>query len=364
MKDESDRRAKQLRENGKGFFNDRYKGHRENLINQVQDFFQAYADDPLNVQFGQDWKRLVKDLILDSDGNLQFKPHLWTDIRSVIIPELAQHIGYVPIPRIEYTDNAIDLVIENLTLESQNMLPNLIEMEARNYFKLSPYSGIQDHSKHSFWISFSQIQADLRDVAFYYKKKSGFPKISDSGLADVLIAGKGVSGKIHLESTGRPNHAFYVREVKVKIDTLKFKIRDAKHTLLYSTIRPLATGLIKKQVAKAIEDGIRTALEQVDMQLSDIKERLEDAKSRDDVSRVDVLKDAFARRKEEGERKAAEADQKTGTFKISATRDSKIINWASKDSIVEKQGQKQDHAQKGRAWHSPAFDLVHGGQVM
>lgn len=58
------------------------------------------------------------------------------------------------------------VVIENLTLEGANLLPNVIEIEARNYFKVSPYANIKDVSKHSFMVSFSQVQADLKDVAF------------------------------------------------------------------------------------------------------------------------------------------------------------------------------------------------------
>ncbi|GAA5945620.1 hypothetical protein JCM10213_005049 [Rhodosporidiobolus nylandii] len=97
----------------------------------------------------------------------------------------------------------------------------------RNYFKLSPYDNLGDVSKHSFWVSFSQVQCDLKDVAFYINKKSGFPKIKDSGYADVFLGGKGLSGKVHIESTGRKNHAFKVHafkvvETKIKIDKLKF----------------------------------------------------------------------------------------------------------------------------------------------
>jgi len=208
-------------------------------------------------------------------------------------------------------------------------------------------------------VSFSQIQADIRDVPFYFKKKSGFPKISDSGIADVLLAGNGVSGEIHLESTGRPGHAFKVVDVKVNVDTLKFKVREAKHSFLISVIRPLATGLIKKTIEKAIADGIRSGLEQVNAQLSDIKERLEDASNRDDISRQDVIKDAFRRRKEDAEHKAKEADKKTGDFKISADRSSKILAWESKQSIV---GQQANRVENGpntdNTWKSPKFDLT------
>jgi hypothetical protein len=40
------------------------------------------------------------------------------------------------------------------------------------------------------WVSFSQIQADLRNVAFYFHRKNGFPKIKDHGKADVFLGGK------------------------------------------------------------------------------------------------------------------------------------------------------------------------------
>jgi hypothetical protein len=31
------------------------------------------------------------------------------------------------------------------------------------------------------------------DVAFYFRKKTGIPKITDSGLADVLLGGSGLT---------------------------------------------------------------------------------------------------------------------------------------------------------------------------
>jgi hypothetical protein len=124
MRTEADESGRKLRESGKSFFSDKYKSHRgpsslstsllfqrvdhcgvaENLFEQIRIFFTAFADDPLNKRFGEDWKKLTKDLLLDSDGNLTFKPHLWGDLRSHILPELIKSIGSVPIPRIEYTD--------------------------------------------------------------------------------------------------------------------------------------------------------------------------------------------------------------------------------------------------------------------
>ena len=93
-------------------------------------------------RFGEDWARLTRDLLFDSEGSLKFKPELWLDIRKVILPSIIDQVGYVPIPRIEYTDEALDLVIENLALSGRNLFPNLVSMEAHNYVRFSPYNAI------------------------------------------------------------------------------------------------------------------------------------------------------------------------------------------------------------------------------
>ncbi|GAA6063477.1 hypothetical protein JCM10212_006339 [Sporobolomyces blumeae] len=365
MKDEADRRGRELKDSSKKFWDPKegkYAGHKDRFFDEVQAFFTSYADDGLNQRLGESVKTLFSDLLFNSDGNLEYKPHLWKDIRSVILPELFKQIGYVPIPRAEYTSPDVDLVIENLTLETANILPNLFELESRNYFKLSPYDNLGDVSKFSFWLSFSQVQTDLKDVAFYIKKKTGFPKLTDSGYADVFLGGKGLSGKIHLESTGRRDHAFKVVEVKVKIDKLKFAVRDSKHSFLINTLRPLATGLIKGAVTKAIEAAIRSGLEQVDMQLADIRERLDDAKQQEGTSKIDSLKASFNQKKAEGERKKAKAEENapSGRFSLTMEPDQKLVNWSARDSMVEKIASHQEGAKKSGAkeWESENFTLA------
>lgn len=93
----------------------------------------------------------------------------------------------------EYTDENLDLVIENLTLQGRNIFPNIVALETNNFMKFSPYSSIQDVARHHVTVSLQQIQADMRDVAFFYRKKTGLPKMKDSGIADVLLGGTGLS---------------------------------------------------------------------------------------------------------------------------------------------------------------------------
>ena len=93
-------------------------------------------------RIGSNFTQLAKDALFDAEGNLTFKPNLWADVRRKMIPGFIEELGYVPIPRIEYTDEQLDLVIENLALSGKNLFPNLITVDSRNYAKLSAFSDI------------------------------------------------------------------------------------------------------------------------------------------------------------------------------------------------------------------------------
>ena len=58
--------------------------------------------------------------------------------------------------------------------------------------KFSPYSAIADEAHHEFTFTFGQMQADMRDIAFYFRKRTGL-KWKDSGLADVVLGGNGLT---------------------------------------------------------------------------------------------------------------------------------------------------------------------------
>ncbi|KAI0777372.1 hypothetical protein BD413DRAFT_467001 [Trametes elegans] len=348
--------ANALRENGRRFYDEKYKGHFDNLFNAAIEWFRALGEDPLNKRFGEDWARLTKDLLFDSEGSLKFKPDLWLDIRKVILPSIIDQVGYIPIPRIEYTDDTLDLVIENLALSGRNLFPNVVSLEAHNYVKFSPYNAISDENHHEFVLTLGQIQADMRDVAFYFKKKSGFPKLSDSGLADVLLGGEGLTITAHVQSADRDHSSvFKVKNVHVKVGTLKFSIRDSKHDTLYNTLRPLATGLVKRQLQKAIADAVTTGLEYVDGQLVGVRDRMSEAKETEGKSRTQALQELFQRKKDEAESVKGKADEKGSHFKIVSRRDSALLPAQGHPAgWVNRTQEREDAALRGQDWRSDA----------
>ncbi|KAL0564659.1 hypothetical protein V5O48_017384, partial [Marasmius crinis-equi] len=119
-------RVVEARERGK------YREHLDRVFDGAREFVQAIADDKTNKRLGTDIQRLTKDLLFEND-QLKFKKDLWNDVRGTIIPGLIQEVGYIPIPRIEYTDETFDLVVENLTLSGRNLFPNVVEVEMHNW---------------------------------------------------------------------------------------------------------------------------------------------------------------------------------------------------------------------------------------
>jgi len=259
----------------------------------------------------------------------------------------------------------LDLVIENLTLQGRNLFPNIFEVQGSTFFKMSPYGSIKDESHHSLTFTMSQIQADLRDCAFYYNKKSGFPKMHDQGLADVFLGGDGITIKVKISSAPNDSgHVFYVKDVNVKVDALKFAIKDARHSFLYKTLKPLATGLIKKQIAKAIGDGIRTGLDVVDAQLVQVRAGMAESSQSDSASRTETLKRMFAKNTDEAASKASSIKEKRESkFKIVPRRESMLLPEQGHQSGWSRiQHDKEAEVQNGEGWRSEAFSIVADGK--
>jgi Family of unknown function (DUF5923) len=57
----------------KEFFDERYRPHRELLVNSGKDWIDGWTTDPLNRQLLDQWASLVKHLLLGENGNIVWK---------------------------------------------------------------------------------------------------------------------------------------------------------------------------------------------------------------------------------------------------------------------------------------------------
>ncbi|KAF7969772.1 hypothetical protein HWV62_25991 [Athelia sp. TMB] len=127
---------------------------------------------------------------------------------------------------------------------------------------------------------------------------------------------------VHLVSSGKDkSSALKVKDIVVKADTLKFSVQDSKHDFLYKTLKLLATGLVKKQIQKAIRDAITTGME-----LVGIRDRYAAAKATEGASRAQVLQDTFAQKKDDAPTTASQAQAKASQFKVVHNKRNSILS--------------------------------------
>lgn len=154
LQDEATEEWNKLYDEGRYLLTDRYRDDTNRVVGEIKFLGDQFDQDPLNKAFGQSVKKLFEHLGHDSNGKIAFKAQLAKDFMSIVLPGIAEHVRYVPIPRIEVQDPMIDMVsyyptpllkhpsltyfpqaIENLAVDSDNLFPNVVELSSDNYWR-------------------------------------------------------------------------------------------------------------------------------------------------------------------------------------------------------------------------------------
>ena len=278
LKDESTDEWNALYDKGQFLLRDRYRAHTDRILDEFKFLGDQFDQDPQNKAFSLAIQKLFQDLGTDENGKASFKPHLIKDLTNVIIPGIFEHTRYVPIPRIEASDPMIDAVVENLVIESDNLFPNVLEFGNDNYFRLGRRQ-VSNKNEHKVMLAGSGIQMDLKDVAYYVKKKQGFPSLTDKGVMDIFLGGEGFSFKLAAR-TAQPKdrtHFVAVDNVTVNIKNLNIKLKQSNHKLLFNIAKPLLLRVMKPVITKVIQKQIKDNFEQLDAFMYDIYQDVQKA---------------------------------------------------------------------------------------
>ena len=108
-------------------------------------------------------------------------------IVDVVLPKAISLVRYVPIPRIEYQDADIDLVIENLVFESDNFLPNKIRVDSNSHAEFTNAYTFESEYSNSTTVRIEGFRVRARDISYAFRKKTGFLQFEDKGLLDVYV---------------------------------------------------------------------------------------------------------------------------------------------------------------------------------
>ncbi|KAH8781271.1 hypothetical protein F5883DRAFT_169847 [Diaporthe sp. PMI_573] len=364
LEEESTQEWNRLHDRGDYLLRQKYKTHTDRVIDEVKFLAGQFDEDAQNKQFAATINKLFTDLGNDENGKPTFKPHLVKDLTEVILPAVFENVAYIPVPRIEYSDPQVDAVIENLVLESDNFMPNLLEINSENHMRWGRKKVTSKH-QHSFEIKVSGVQMDLRDVSFYVKKKQGFPSVTDQGVMDIILAGEGFGFTLKMSSAEKKDsqNFFKVDKVDVNISNMKLKVKKSKHKLLFAIAKPIALKAMRPAIQKAAEKAIKDNFNQADAFLKQVQveanraleEAREDPKNAPNIYKRYV--DAFQKQLLQGKKKAhdAVADKKVNyaiTQEDSIFKDIKLPG-----GISSKATEYKELARKGEKWESPVFSI-------
>jgi len=371
-----------LYDHGQQLARDNYRPEFKRLTHEAQSFFKQFDADPANKALGQSIQNLCLDLGQDENGKPKFKPHLVKDLVSVIIPAFLENLSEVPLPRIEYSDKTIDLIVENLVIESDNLTPNMLEFKSDNHWRWGRKTHVGGN-KNRVLLSIAGIHMDLRNVSYYVNKKAGFPRIADTGALDIFLDRNGLSFLIELETAdrfsrglggvgelGEGAHYFKATNVKVNLSSLKIRVRKSTHKVLIAIMKPVLLRLLKPVIGIVAASQVKKAvaeLDEVAYQIrSEFKRAVQADKSLSPDERVqqatysrymDLIKNRY-RTSKEAKAKAKEQNPSESKFQFVMTVDQTMFpNVHLPPGVTTKATEFRNMAGEGADWRSPVFNL-------
>lgn len=208
---------------------------------------------------------------------------------------------------------------------------------------------------------------DIRDVAYYVKKKEGFPGITDKGVLDIFFGGSGISFKVDMETADPQDkaHFFKIKQVKIDIQNMDIKVKQSNHKLLFSLFKPILIKVVKPVVNKVLEKQIRDQVHRFDGICFEAKKEAdraaEEARRNPDPDHVQNIYQryytAFQNQLSRAQQKKDDtvADKQAN---VALTQHESIFKNISLPGGFSTQATKyKDMAHQGEKWQSPIFSI-------
>jgi hypothetical protein len=197
---------------------------------------------------------------VDSEGQIQVDTDMLSKLQSVLLPVLADALKYIPVPRVHSVSSNQEFWLDNIVLCSYDIIPENIKFHLETDSEVS-LRDIQLKSSHTnLVIQLDRLLAELKDVEFYFKKKS-FPEIEDSGRVTFREKGKGARLTLTYNILQGPDDVvprimegyanFYISDMEIAFD---------KGTLKHSVLIPMFTKIFKAQIKTQIERAVEKNL--------------------------------------------------------------------------------------------------------
>ncbi|KAG5985204.1 hypothetical protein E4U55_000449 [Claviceps digitariae] len=237
------------------------------VLTALQGAFKSVADDKNINQLAATSLRLIH--ILSPAGQME-NHELVNDCINVFVPLIVHSIQYVPIPRLEVSTPAIDLLLENVilqpgqTVNHSSFLPYNLQFSTRNDIDITKAQfGTRSTMTSVATIKIAGMSIAAEDLGYWMRLHSGLLWMVDEGLGSFHLDERGIDITFDVEfGKDRLEELVTLHNVKVHIHHLDYTLSKSKFACLACILKPLIRPIIRKtleyQISSAIEDGLRT----------------------------------------------------------------------------------------------------------
>jgi len=198
---------------------------------------------------------------VDPDGVVQVDTDILGRLQDVLLPVLADALKYIPIPRIQSSDSKSEFWLDNIVICSYDIIPENIRFHLETDSEVSLRDLEQKTTNTHLVVHLDHLLTELKDVEFYYKKKSIPPFEEGPGRVTFREKGKGARLTLVYNVTQGPEDnapritegyaTFHISDMEINFDT-----STLKHSVLVPMLTKVFKAFIKKQVEKQVEANL------------------------------------------------------------------------------------------------------------
>ncbi|KAJ3360189.1 hypothetical protein GGF31_003401, partial [Allomyces arbusculus] len=258
----------------------------EQVAKEARTFLDSLRSDATVRNVEASLTALMHDLFLDDKGAPQLKVDLLADLQKVL-PLIVRRLATVPVARIDYADEDLDLILDNVELDCV-LAPANVNLVTETHW--APDLGqVVSTAK----MQMRGMRVDARNVVFYYNRKR-FPKVADVGIADVVIGGDSATTMSHEAESGTdeatkaharaqlaagtvgmdidmtlqpardPTRLVHVVDCTATIHDLRLDVKRTRHPWMYTLLSPVLDRYLRARLEQATADMVAGAVERLD----------------------------------------------------------------------------------------------------
>ncbi|GAA6064020.1 hypothetical protein JCM10212_005503 [Sporobolomyces blumeae] len=205
---------------------------------------------------------------------------LWKDVSQVFLPRLLGALKEVPLPRVEFTSEDLDLIVDNIRFESASFIPDGAHFRSvLDYTTQKGYAAYASEGTLSTTLSFAGLRMAAKSISYYINKKTGWIGLEDSGLLDIYLgseaadADDGLDVTLILENAHEDDREsfFKLKKVDVEINGFDIGIRQSAHPIRNWLARGAVRSFMEVKVKEVLEEQIAHAFAELDKTLFTLK---------------------------------------------------------------------------------------------